>query len=368
MTAGGFDLVHLGELMVRPEVATDYLWGGRLVAGTVSCVAAKPKVGKSVFARNLSLAVATGSRFLGSETKRGPVLYLALEERAEDVLRDFRRLGADGSENIFVATGAPSEAVSEFVKMIRARRPALAVVDPLFRLARIRDGNSYAETYNSLGPLIDLSREVGSHIMFLHHSGKAAREDAIDAPLGSTALASVVSCLVVMRRTESHRTIQTVQRIGDDLPETVLNFDRDTLALNLGDVREDVEQREAETAILRFLQSVPGGQSQAEIRKSVDGRTSHIRHALSVLARSGKLTQTGSGKRGDPFLYAAAKGGSAGSHTPAGTTKPETEKAAQTPTDIEAKVVPESQDNSFLIPAASSALPGDECGYIQEVL
>ncbi len=81
----GLNLVRLGELLSRPVVPVDYVWRGRLVAGSISIIASKPKVGKSTPGRNLALAVARGESFLGWPVKRGPVLYFALEERAEDV-------------------------------------------------------------------------------------------------------------------------------------------------------------------------------------------------------------------------------------------------------------------------------------------
>lgn len=54
----------------RSDVPVEYVVGHLLVSGTVSCVAAKPKVGKSTFARNLCLAVSRGDKLLGFETKR----------------------------------------------------------------------------------------------------------------------------------------------------------------------------------------------------------------------------------------------------------------------------------------------------------
>ena len=92
-----------------------------------------------------------------------------------------------------------------------------------------------------LGPLIDAAKESGSHLMFLHHSSKIAKGDAVDAPLGSTALAGVVSSIIVLRRTENFRTIESIQRIGPDFPETTLTFDPATKRLMLGGSREAFE-------------------------------------------------------------------------------------------------------------------------------
>src|SRR5437899_966195 len=138
----GLRLVGLGELLSQPVVPVDWLWEGRLAAGSVSIAAAKPKVGKSTIGRNLALAVARGEPFLGWGVKRGRVLYLALEERSEDVAADFRAMGADGSEDIQIAEFG---SVLNVVNIIRELKPVLVVVDPLFRLVSVRDEKAYAE-------------------------------------------------------------------------------------------------------------------------------------------------------------------------------------------------------------------------------
>jgi excisionase family DNA binding protein len=70
--------LRLSDLLARPDVPIDFVVENLLVAGTVSCVAAKPKVGKSTFARNLSLRVSRGDEFLRLATKQGECIYLAL--------------------------------------------------------------------------------------------------------------------------------------------------------------------------------------------------------------------------------------------------------------------------------------------------
>lgn len=293
-----FKLVGLGDLLSRPVVPVDYVLQGRLVAGSVSIVASKPKVGKSTLARNLALAVARGESFLGWPVKQGAVLYLALEERCEDVATDFRAMGATGSEDIQIADAGT---VLDVVTILQDKKPVLLVVDPLFRLVRIQDGNSYAETYGALGPLIDAARETGTHILCLHHSSKAAKAESIDAPIGSTALAGAVSTLLVMLRTESYRTLQTVQRIGTDLPETVLRFDPVKRLLSLGGLREGLEVANVGAAILEALAS--NSMSEPEIGDAVEGKNARKRKALRELTSQGKIARSGSGKRGDPYKY-----------------------------------------------------------------
>lgn len=343
-----FVLTRLGDLLNKPDAPIDYVLENVLVAGGVSGVFAKPKVGKSTFARNLCLAVARGEQFLGLKTKRGECMYLALEEREEDIRNDFRAMGADGSEPIYVhAASAPAEGIAALCDLVRERRPVLVVIDPLFRLARIRDEKAYAETYTALGPLIDVAREIGTHVMFSHHAGKGMKADSVDSPLGSTAIGGVVSTLVVLKRTKNRRTVETIQRVGADIPETIMEFDSETRRIALGGTRFDAERKECEQEILEFLQGAAEPQTQEQIRNGVDGQTRVIRAALTALVAAGRVDRTGDGKKGKPFLYAFPNSGS--EHIPR-TRKPESEGWREVTEKNEEILVPEKSQTSIVVP------------------
>jgi hypothetical protein len=312
----------------RPDIPVDYVLENRLVAGTVSVVVSKPKVGKSTLARNLCLAVSRGEGFLGMKTKQGECLYLALEEREDDVRADFRAMGANGSEPILIhAAPAPAEGIFALCDLVRQRQPVLVVGDPLFRLAHIRDEKAYAETYSALGPLIDVARIAGTHVFLTHHSGKTVKVDAIDSPLGSTAIGGAVSTVLVMRRGEAYRTIQSVQRIGLDMPETVLEFDADSRCLTLGRARAEADRAACEDAILALLKDADSPQTQEQIREGVEGKTQVIRAALTALAESGRIRKTGEGRKGKPYLYEIWF---SGSQYIAGTGEPESHSGSET--------------------------------------
>ncbi|MGA9667972.1 MAG: bifunctional DNA primase/polymerase [Terracidiphilus sp.] len=302
----GFRLERLGDLLAKPEVSPDYLVDGLLVRGTVSALVAKPKVGKSTLARLLCLAVATGKEFLGRSTGQGACIYLALEERKEEITADFRAMGADGTEAIDIhADTAPAGAISALVGLVRNQRPALVVIDPLFRLAHIRDEKAYAEVYAALGPLIDTARETGTHILVTHHSGKAQKADAIDRPLGSTALGGAVSTLIVLTRSDSYRSVQTVQRIGADMPETVLSFDSATRRLSISGTRAEADRQAVEREIVEYLKGA-GERGEPEIVAHVEGANAVKRKALRSLVERRQVERAGTGKRGNPFKYSFA--------------------------------------------------------------
>ena len=87
--------------------------------------------------------------------------------------------------------------------------------------------------------LIDVSREAGYPRKFHAPCWQKRKADPIDSPLGSTALGGAVCTLIHLKRSESMRTIQTVQRIGQDIPETVLESDWETRTLSLGGEKVD---------------------------------------------------------------------------------------------------------------------------------
>ena len=330
LSSAGFSLVSIGEMLSKPDVPVEYVLEGVLVAGTVSLVVAKPKVGKSTFARNLCLAVSRGDSFLGLQAKQGPCIYLALEEREEDLKGDFCAMGARADDPILVhAATAPAEGVLALCRLIRERRPAVVVGDPLFRLMKIRDEKAYAETYAALGPLIDVARETGTHILLCHHSGKGlAKADAIDSPLGSTALGGAASTLISLGRTEAYRTIQTVQRIGVAMPETILAFNPATKTLSLGGSKSEADAERISQGILEYLEaSGDKPRSWEAINEEVEGKTTVKKQAVKLLFNGGKVEREGTGKRGDPYLY-KKRWFPSSPYTP-GTRELETEKGGQ---------------------------------------
>jgi hypothetical protein len=292
--------------------------------------------------------MARGGDFMGRSTKHGECIYLALEEREQDVRNDFRAMGADGTEPIYIhAAAAPAEGIQMLCKLVRERKPRLIVIDPLFRLARVKDESAYAETYTALGPLIDLARESGTHVTVMHHSGKGLKADPIDSPLGSTAIGGAVSTLLILKRTEAYRTIQTVQRIGLDMPETVLSFDGGSKLLSLGGTRFDADRQDCEVRILEFLEGANELQTQAQIRDGVEGQTRIIRAALTGLVEAGKVKKSGDGTKGKPFLYEFRN---SGSQYIAGTRKPESQKEAEPRINTDLILVPASEPKPILVP------------------
>ncbi len=293
----------LGDLLNEPEENINWIVEDLLPSNGFSVMAAKPKVGKSTLARQLALSVAQGQPFLDRQTVQGGVLYVALEEKRSEVKNHFRLLGGTGNEDLHSYIGsAPQEASKWLDKEIKARKPILVIIDTLFRFVSIKNGNDYAEVTTALSPLLALARENGAHLMVVHHAGKGAAEGG-DAILGSTAIFGSVDTAIILRRTESRRTIETQQRYGTDIEPTVLVFDEAVRAITLGGTKEEVEINLAKVAILAFLDASTEPVGEAIIREDVGGRAGPKSKALRQLVASGGVARIGKGVSGSPFLY-----------------------------------------------------------------
>lgn len=301
------NFTSLGDLLNEPEEEINWIVDGLLPSSGFSVIAAKPKVGKSTLARQAALSVARGDSFLGRHTTRGAVLYLALEEKRSEVKKHFRLLGAMadevGSKDLYTFVGTkPQEAHKWLEKEIMNRKPVLVIIDTLFRFVNITDGNDYSKVTAALTPLLSLARDNGAHLMVVHHAGKGGR-DGGDSILGSTAIFGSVDTAIILKRTDSKRTIESQQRYGDDIEATVLVFDETTHRTSLGGTKEEDDIRLIGEAILQFLEAKGEPVDEKTVGAEVEGRTGPKRKALREQVTTGAITRTGSGKKGDPFQY-----------------------------------------------------------------
>ncbi|MDQ3816468.1 MAG: AAA family ATPase [Acidobacteriota bacterium] len=294
-------LTPLNDLLAEPEEEVAYVWDRTLPAGGISICAAKPKVGKSTLARNLAVAITRGEAFFGRATAKGKVIYLCLEEKRAEVAAHFRRMGAHGSD-ILIHTGRlPDDALAALKDVIAEFDPALVIIDPLSRFVRVIDFNDYAQMARGLEPLIDLARVTGCHILSVHHCGKGEREGG-DALLGSTAIFGAIDTALMMKRRDNTRTLHTVQRYGDDMPETVAHLDPETGIVTAGGDLATLQVDERKRAVLEAM----GDEwlSEPDVKERVGGNQTLTAKAIRALYDAGELQRTGAGKRGDPYLYA----------------------------------------------------------------
>jgi hypothetical protein len=198
--------------------------------------------------------------------------------------------------------------MAELRMAIAIYQPVLVIVDPVFKLVRVKDSSDYAELTRELEPVIELARNTGCHIALTHHLGKAAREGGDDV-LGSTAIFGAVDTLVLMRRLkDNQRTLATIQRYGKDINEAAVPMDETTGAVGLGALLSVIKVSEAKTevieALMRFAPDYWCDQNKAREVIKLDKNV--VIRALKELAEEGLLEVMGEGVRGNPWRYRVA--------------------------------------------------------------
>jgi hypothetical protein len=211
-------------------------------------------------------------------------------------------MGAATEPVRFLFEQSGNDIIEQLHRLAEQERPALIIVDTLQRLIRAKDLNDYAEVTTRLTPILTLARETGAAVVLVHHASKGDRA-GIDAILGTTALAGSVDNVLLYNRTERYRILSSVQRIGPDLPETVITLDTGTGRVGLGLTRHDTEVAEMEQKILEVLKTASEPMQRKDIEERIEGRPGPKRGALQHLVDRGLAVRSGAGRRGDPYLY-----------------------------------------------------------------
>jgi hypothetical protein len=297
--------ISLLELLTEPandELRADLI-DGLLPSGGTSLLVGKPKVGKSTVGRSMLYSAATGTQFCGRGVQRGLGALLAFEDHRAQLRDAMRAMNFAGDEQVLIFAGAaPADPLAWLHHLVRTHRPALLIVDTLNRLLRIADLNDYSVVDRAIAPITDLARESGTHILLVHHASKSKRGADVDAVLGSSAIAAAVDSVLVLDRRGDTRTLRcSSHRYGTGLPETTIAIDPRTGRINAAEAPVD-RQRDI---IERILELLSGHETltQSEIRESIRGDHGRITPAIRAAVSDGRIKRSGSGGKGDPYLY-----------------------------------------------------------------
>ncbi len=301
---GTFSPISAPQLFNEPDpVQPTWVWEDFLAAGGLAALVAKPKVGKTTNAYELAVKVAQGLPYLGRATRRGPVLIVAMEEHRREVKQRLRNLGADQLEEIHVHVGPLEHSPDTFHKLtqyIGQHGILLVIFDTLNTFWSVQEENDAVGVTHAIKPILTLARESGAAVLLIHHARKSGGEFG-DEIRGSGALFSLLDVALILKRheVETQRKLTTISRYPETPGELIIEL-REHGHEALGDPASVGKAAKA-VNVRAALTETPT--SAVDLGRRAGVSRGAVYTYLDQLVAQGHAQRTGTGKKGDPYLY-----------------------------------------------------------------
>jgi len=287
--------------------------------GGSSLLVAKPKVGKSTFARAMAVAMAKGQKFLGRQLEPASVMYVMFpnEGTRGETQAELRRLGAKeglGKRNFHFYDKMSMEADKADIIQYLSReaaliRPQIILIDTLQGLVQSKDLNDYSSVHRAFTPIREIAEPYGAHLCYLHHAGKGDKIDLIDLSLGSTALAGSVTVLMAMKRDTKEETVRlfAARGRGVEFRPHIITMDPETHEPSLGASYESWRVENMHEQILTELAKQDEPLVMGDVRSVVGAGSNEVSESVKMLVKSGAVICTGDGRKSNPRKYSVLK-------------------------------------------------------------
>ena len=225
------------------------------------CLVSNAKVGKSMFALQLSYAIACGKQFLGHNTKSSPVLYISTESDFGQIRDRIDFLGLEFPKDTFFIIDRNGKGevnlnelevdIMEFAKYKDGR---VLIIDMLkdTNVGIDYDINNYQDVGQKLLPkLRSICEKYDLTILFTHHLNKRG------TVLGSTAFDAVVDGKLTLIESKNDKSIIRLNIINRDFPEIDINLKKTKNQIfNVTNKEDDDEINFNLIQIIKYVSSV----------------------------------------------------------------------------------------------------------------
>lgn len=200
---------------------------GLLYPGTY-IFAGAPKLGKSFLMAQIAYHISTGTPLWNYDTRKGTVLYLALEDdyrRLQERL--YRMFGTEGTENLYFSISASQlgkgldEQLERFVAEHKDTR--LIIIDTLQKVREVcGDNYSYANDYKIMERLKNFADAHSICLLLVHHTRKQGAEDKFDMISGTSGLLGAADGGFLLQKEKRTGKVATLEVSGRDQQEQKL--------------------------------------------------------------------------------------------------------------------------------------------------
>lgn len=228
--------VSMNELFDTQYQSKPPLIDGLLYPGTY-IFAGSPKLGKSFLMAQLAYHISTGTPLWNYTTRKGTVLYLALEDdyrRLQERL--YRMFGTEGAENLYFSVSASQlgkgldEQLARFVTEHADTK--LIIIDTLQKVREVGGDNySYANDYQIMARLKNFADVHGLCLLLVHHTRKQTADDKFDMISGTSGLLGAADGAFLLQKEKRTGNAATLEVSGRDQQDQKLYLIRNTETL-----------------------------------------------------------------------------------------------------------------------------------------
>ncbi len=219
-------LISSVEIMNTPMKKQRFIVDGMIYPG-LHILSGDPKIGKSWMMLDMCLAVSNGENFLGRQTERGQVVYMALEDTFVSLQSRLYELTDEPSENLFFALLANfiGSGLEDDLRECKKLFPDLkmVVIDTLQKVRNTIDAKCGAD-YRELSVLKSTADQIGIAIVLVHHNRKARDSNPNNLISGTNGIAGCVDGLLVFTRNGNDAKLHIS---GRGVPSLELNLKRE---------------------------------------------------------------------------------------------------------------------------------------------
>lgn len=298
-----FILKKVWDLVSEPQPEYEYIVEDLLLSEGLGLLASQPKVGKTTMLRELCVAVAHGEEFFGKKTRKGPVVFLALEELVSQMNKEFIKLGVRPETELYIhAAPAPSGAVEKLATLIETYKPVLLVVDTMHKLVRFKDGNDYTSVNLALEPILALARQYKCSIVLTHHLKKDSNSNSGNNILGSTAIHGAFDTLIYIEKIKDDRIMSVDYRYApvNRFEKSILKLDESS-RLSLLNAAEH-KGKILDSEVLNYVTDNPSC-TQDQIIEALEKNRADVIKALKRLVSIGLIEKSSKAAKGSPYTY-----------------------------------------------------------------
>ena len=228
--------ISMNELFDTQYRSKQPLIDGLLYPGTY-IFAGSPKLGKSFLMAQLAYHVSTGTPLWNYTTRKGTVLYLALEDdyrRLQE--RSYRMFGTAENESLFfsVSAGQLGRGLDEQLTNFLREHPdtSLIIIDTFQKVREIGGDNySYANDYQIITQLKALADNYSICLLLVHHTRKQQSDDKFDMISGTTGLLGAADGAFLLTKEIRTSDAACLDVSGRDQPDQRLYLSKDQESL-----------------------------------------------------------------------------------------------------------------------------------------